>query len=82
MSQAEMKSPDMVNNPAHYTKGGIEVIKVLEAKLTREQFEGFLIGNLLKYSMRSNYKGKHVEDLKKARWYLDRLITTIETIEK
>lgn len=74
MSKAETNAPDMVHQPAHYVGGGIEAIDVIQAKLTEEQFRGFLLGNVLKYSMRSNYKGKTQEDYEKARWYLDRLI--------
>lgn len=39
---------------------------------------GFHLGNVIKYVLRSKYKGKELEDLKKARWYLDRLINVIE----
>jgi len=63
-----------VNSPEHYTKGGLEVIDILASKLTEEQFEGFLVGNALKYLFRFPHKGNSAEDLKKARWYLDRLI--------
>lgn len=64
---------DPVNNPAHYTNGGIETIDYLKAKMTQEQFRGFLIGNVLKYVSRYPHKNG-VEDLKKAEWYLNRLI--------
>jgi hypothetical protein len=66
---------DAVNNPAHY--GGAdnpyEVIKVLEAWLTPEEFRGFCKGNIHKYLARANMKGG-VEDQKKAAWYANRLI--------
>ena len=63
---------DAVNHPAHYTAGGIECIDCIKAALG-ENFMGFLIGNVIKYTYR--YKDKNgVEDLKKARWYLDRAI--------
>lgn len=64
---------DTVNNPLHYTTGGIETIDYLKAKMTSEQFRGFLIGNVLKYVSRYPHKNG-VEDLKKAEWYLNRLI--------
>lgn len=64
---------DPINNPAHYTNGGIETIDYLKAKMTQEQFRGFLIGNVLKYVSRYPHKNG-VEDLKKAEWYLNRLI--------
>ncbi|WP_375162777.1 DUF3310 domain-containing protein [Paenibacillus sp. Pae108] len=64
---------DPVNNPSHYTSGGIETIDYLKAKMTPEQFEGFLLGNCLKYL--SRYRNKNgLEDLKKANWYLNKLI--------
>lgn len=64
---------DNVNHPAHYGKGKIECIDYIEDFLTREEYTGYLRGNIAKYMHRWRYKNK-VEDLKKARWYLDRLI--------
>lgn len=64
---------DNVNQPAHYKVGGIETIDYLKAKMTDEQYKGFLLGNVLKYVSRHGHKnGK--EDLQKAMWYLDKLI--------
>jgi hypothetical protein len=60
-------------NPVHYKIGGIETIDYIEAKLTREQFIGYLVGNVVKYVSRFEYKNG-LEDLKKADWYLNRLI--------
>lgn len=60
-------------NPDHYRTGGLEVIDILKAKLTPDQLEGFLIGNVLKYTIRYPHKNG-VEDLKKAQWYLNRAI--------
>jgi hypothetical protein len=68
----------MVFSPSHYTVGGIETADVIQAKLTQEEFEGYCLGNVLKYCSRGRYKGKRVEDFKKAQWYLDRLISSIE----
>lgn len=64
---------DTVNHPSHYTDGGIEAIEAIEAQLTAEEFRGYLKGNIAKYIWRERYKGG-TESLKKARWYLDRLI--------
>lgn len=67
---------DMVNHPPHYTQGGIECIDAMEAMLGDEDrgpFEGYLCGQVLKYLWRYPYKNGQ-EDLKKAQWYLDRLI--------
>ena len=67
---------DAVSHPAHYTSGGIECIDCIKAALG-QHFIGFLMGNVIKYSYR--YKDKNgAEDLKKARWYLDRAIKEVE----
>ena len=67
----------MVNRPPHYTFGTIEVINVIEDwKL------GFMLGNAIKYIAPAPHRGSYVENLKKARWYLDREITKAEKIEK
>jgi len=68
---------DPVNSPDHYTFGGIETIDYLQAKLSAEEFAGFCRGNVLKYLSRSAHKNG-VEDLKKARWYLNQLIAAAE----
>tara|TARA_R110000772_G_scaffold69515_2_gene153505 strand:- start:558 stop:935 length:378 start_codon:yes stop_codon:yes gene_type:complete len=64
-------------NPAHYQKGGVECIDAIESSMTAEAFKGFLKGNCIKYLYR--YENKNgIEDLKKAEWYLLRLIATKE----
>lgn len=60
-------------NPNHYVFGGIETIEYLKAKLTPEEYRGFLKGNVLKYISRESEKNG-LEDLKKAKWYLDKMI--------
>ena len=66
---------DAVNHPSHYTTGGIECIDCIKSALG-ENFMGFLIGNVIKYAYR--YRNKNgLEDLKKARWYLERAIKEI-----
>lgn len=68
---------DPVNQPAHYTKGGIETLDFLKAKMSTEQYAGFLRGNVLKYVTR--YEDKNgVEDLRKAEFYLRELIKVEE----
>lgn len=63
---------DNVNHPSHYL-GNVEVIDYIEDKLTPDQFEGYLVGNVIKYI--SRYQKKNgVEDLEKGRWYLNKLI--------
>ena len=69
---------DVVNNPEHYTKGGLEVIDIMKAKMSAEEFEGFLKGNVWKYTMRYKFKNG-LEDLKKAQVYLNRLIDLVQS---
>lgn len=64
---------DNVNQPAHYTQGGVECIDAIRAALTPEEFRGFCKGNVLKYTWRERLKGGD-ESLKKAEWYLKRLV--------
>ena len=65
---------DQVNNPSHYTSGSIECIDAIKASMTDEAFKGFLKGNVQKYLFRYEKKNNPLEDLKKAQWYLTRLI--------
>ena len=64
---------DAVNNPPHYGQGEIECIDYIRDSMTKEEYEGYLMGNVKKYTHRWRYKNG-VEDLKKARWYLAALI--------
>jgi hypothetical protein len=64
---------DQVNHPSHYTDGSIECIEALEAELTADEYRGYMKGNIAKYIWRERMKGG-VQSLKKAQWYLDRLI--------
>tara|TARA_R100000388_G_scaffold83882_1_gene62857 strand:+ start:313 stop:600 length:288 start_codon:yes stop_codon:yes gene_type:complete len=68
---------DMVNNPPHYNEAGIECIDAIQAALTPIEFRGYCKGNNLKYTWREHYKGED-EDLRKAAWYLDRLLKSID----
>lgn len=67
---------DPVDKPAHYNTGGIEAIDAIMAA-TNDLSEGYLQGNILKYVWRYRYKNR-IEDLKKARWYLNKLIEIYE----
>jgi hypothetical protein len=69
--QASAQS-DMVNSPPHYNQAGIECIDAICAA-TEEGFEYYLQGNIMKYLWRYRYKNGS-EDLKKAKWYLEKLI--------
>jgi len=65
---------DPVNAPPHYNTGNIECIDAIEESMTPAAFKGYCKGNALKYIWRMSYKGKPLEDLRKAVWYLERLI--------
>ncbi len=67
---------DMVNSPSHYNQAGIECIDAIEAA-TSDGYEYYLQGNIIKYLWRYRYKNG-VEDLKKAQWYLGKLIEEID----
>jgi hypothetical protein len=68
---------DPVNHPVHYTShpSGVEVIQITEHM-------NFNLGNAIKYIMRADLKGKQIEDLKKAAWYVNREIARIEAFDK
>lgn len=65
---------EAVERPKHYNTGNIECIRAIEASMTEEEFKGYLKGNALKYIWRYRYKSKPEQDLKKAAWYLNKLI--------
>lgn len=69
-----LAATDLVNHPPHYTKGGIETIDFIEAKDLN-----YRLGNVVKYVSRAGKKDSDpLEDLRKARWYLDREISARE----
>lgn len=67
----EEKKKENVNHPKHYTVKGIEPIEYIES----HDFN-FNLGNVIKYVSRADYKGSEIEDLKKAKWYLEKEIET------
>lgn len=77
LTSDKIKPHDPVNRPAHYTDGKIEVIDFIEDKKL-----GFCLGNAIKYIARAGKKdpSKEIEDLKKARWYVDRRIKELEEV--
>ena len=75
--RSEDVKPDPVNHPAHYTSGGIECIDAMQAAFGAEAVKDFCLCNAFKYLWRHRQKNG-VEDLKKACWYLNRLITAME----
>ena len=64
---------DKINKPPHYHPGALASIASIEQQLG-DKFDAYLEGNVLKYLHRYKYKGKPNDDLKKANWYLTRLI--------
>lgn len=68
-AKIDAATQDNINHPAHYTATAVEPINVIE-----EWQLGFHLGNCVKYLARCELKGKPIEDLEKARWYLDREI--------
>jgi hypothetical protein len=70
------RSMDNVNHPSHYTEGKIECIEYIEDKLTPEEYRGYIKGNVLKYITREKHKNGD-EDIRKAKWYLDRLVNRL-----
>ena len=62
---------EKVNHPDHYNNGKYEVMDVIE---DAGFGEGFCLGNALKYILRAKHKENYVEDLKKAKWYIDYII--------
>lgn len=62
---------DEVNRPKHYTQFPVEVIEITEHL-------NFCLGNVVKYVCRSNFKGNKLQDLRKAKWYLEREIARLE----
>ena len=79
MAQANKQSDnvvDMVNSPPHYNQTGIECIHAISAA-TDKGFKYYLQGNVMKYLWRFDYKDKPLEDLQKAKWYLEKLIEEV-----
>ena len=72
MTSPKKETKDNVNSPTHYTTGGIETIDYIEAKSLN-----YNLGNVVKYVSRSDFKGRKLEDLKKAQWYLSREISNL-----
>ena len=66
------KTSNAIDHPSHYNRGKIEVINFIE-----DQGLSFHLGNVIKYIARAGSKGDKLEDLKKARWYLDRYINEV-----
>lgn len=74
---SDSKQNDAVNHPNHYTQGGIECIDCIRASMSKDGFEDYCKGNVIKYLHRWRFKGG-VQDLKKASVYLNWLIESAE----
>ncbi|WP_079249054.1 DUF3310 domain-containing protein [Streptomyces sp. IMTB 2501] len=73
------EKPDNINSPAHYTQGKYEVIDIIQASMSHEGFQGYLLGNMTKYLLRCQHKHQDggSEDLKKLIWYAEKYIANI-----
>lgn len=76
-NKPEVQNPDMVNHPSHYADKKIEVIEYIRDTISTSEFTGYCEGNVLKYVSRWRKKGG-VEDLRKAKVYLDWMIESAE----
>lgn len=72
-----MKQTDNINSPKHYTAGKYEVIEVIE-----DWDLNFRLANTVKYIARHKHKGKPLEDLEKALWYLQREVDQWKLLSK
>ena len=72
-NQTKKKSSDMVNYPTHYRShpSGVEVIEITEHL-------NFCLGNAVKYILRADHKGSHLQELKKGQWYISREIRRLQ----
>ena len=71
---------DMVNKPKHYNFGDIEVIHFIKQVVNtfKNPYVGMCIGHVIRYTSRCMLKGKPLQDLQKAQWYLNEAIKTFE----
>ena len=78
--KVENKAEDMVNHPSHYTSGGVECIDAITSALSsyEDSVDSWLVGQVIKYLWRAPLKGKYDEDIKKAQFYLNRLVEKID----
>ena len=69
---------DSVKKPEHYNYGTVECIDVIKNILGKKGFIDYCQGNAIKYIFRAKHKGNFIEDIKKADWYLNRIIQEME----
>lgn len=70
---------DLVNKPPHYNKGGVEAIDYIKQQLGKD-FPAYLEGSAIKYIHRHKYKDANIQDLQKAKWYIEKLIEYYENL--
>ena len=73
---------DPINKPSHYRQTDWEAIEIIKKSMTEDEYQGYLRGNIMKYTMRYRYKKQPIEDLRKARWYLEELIKEVNNDER
>lgn len=66
---------DLVNHPPHYNQGDIECIDAIAAALGPDGFRAYCKGQVIKYLWRADHKGNATQDIAKADWYMQRLVT-------
>lgn len=76
--QEHYKKVDMVEHPPHYNQGGIKTIDYMKAYSTKQEFLGHLRLTAIKYLSRLMEKEKPLQDAKKAKWYIEKLIAELE----
>jgi len=73
--RTKQERTDPVNHPAHYNAGSVEVIDIIDQTVANyKPVPAYYVGQVIKYLSRAPLKGSYEEDLKKAHWYLSRLI--------
>jgi len=78
-TQWDNASKDMVDHPPHYNEGSLECIDYIKQQLG-DQFPSYLEGSIIKYIHRHKYKDANIQDLEKARWYLNKLVEYYENL--
>jgi len=68
---------DLINVPTHYKQHDLEAINGIKGSMSNEAFQGYLKGAVLKYLWRYKYKKAPVDDLRKAKWYLEKLLQEV-----
>ena len=78
-TQWDNAKKDMVDHPPHYNEGGLECIDYIQQQLG-DKFSSYLEGSIIKYIHRHKYKDANIQDLEKAKWYLNKLIEHYENL--